>query len=103
MILFPYDPEEVFLLADGDLPHGLLQAGRVRRRGGIRGLDHVPVEGGPPERPLTASEVQGQDLKMKAVFSKEQPFNTGFIFGHFFGGFKDFAPHLNNATDDPGY
>ena len=27
----------------------------------------------------------------------------GFIFGHFFGGFEYFAPHLDNVTDDPGY
>ena len=28
---------------------------------------------------------------------------AGFIFGHFFGGFWGFAPHLDNVTDDPGY
>ena len=28
---------------------------------------------------------------------------SGLIFEHFFGDFEDFAPRLDNVTDDPGY
>ena len=45
------DSEKVLLFPDGDFPHGLLQAGLIRRRSG-RCLDHVPIERRPAERGL---------------------------------------------------
>ena len=52
---------------------------------------------------LTEAATQLAQINQRKAGSGSADLKAGFIFGHFFGGSQDFAPRLDNVTDDPRY